>query len=142
MQKYVVGFIFNKDLDSVLLMHKNRPAWQDGLINGLGGKVEEGEDTFTTISREIEEESGLIIEESEWIKSGKVYSGTFTMDVFGCVYDGDKEDATTKEDEEIEWFTISSLPPNTVENIPWLVHITLDKIKNNNFEQFEVQYNK
>jgi len=123
-------------------MHKNRPAWQDGLINGLGGKVEEVEDTFTTISREIEEESGLKIKESEWIKSGKVYSGTFTMDVFGCVYGGGKEDAKTKEDEEIEWFSISALPPNTVENIPWLVHITLDKIKNNNFKQFEVQYKK
>lgn len=142
MQKYVVGFVFNKDLDSVLLMHKNRPAWQNGLINGLGGKVDEGEDTFATVSREIEEESGLVIPKEDWVKAGKVYSNSFDMDVFGYIYEGQMSDAVTKEDEPIEWFKVSDLPQNTIENVPWLVNITLDKLKNNNFELFEVKYKK
>lgn len=142
MQKYVVAFVFNKDFSSVLLMHKNRPAWQNGLINGLGGKVEDGEDTFSTVSREIEEESGLKIPKEDWVKVGKVYSDSFTMDVFGSMYEGEISDAVTKEDEPIEWFKVNDLPSNTIENVPWLVNITLDKLKNNNFEQFEVQYKK
>ncbi len=142
MQKYVVGFVFNKDLSSVLLMHKNRPAWQNGLINGLGGKVEENEDSFTTVSREIKEESGLEIPSDKWIKSGKIYSETFTMDVFGTIYDGSKDDAKTLEDEPIEWFDLNNLPSNLIENVPWLIQITLDKIKNNNFDLFEVKYKK
>ena len=73
MQKYVVAFVFNTDFTSVLLMHKNRPAWQDGLVNGLGGKVNDGEDTFATVSREVEEESGLQIPKDSWVKVGKVH---------------------------------------------------------------------
>ena len=142
MQKYVVGFVFSKDLNSVLLMHKNRPAWQNGLVNGLGGKVEEGEDTFITISREIEEESGLVIPKESWVKVGRVYSGSFTMDVFGHIYEGGINDAFTKEDQPIEWFKVNDLPRNTIENAHLLVHITLDKLKNNNFELFEVKYKK
>lgn len=142
MQKYVVAFVFNTDFTSVLLMHKNRPAWQDGLVNGLGGKVNDGEDTFATVSREVEEESGLQISKDSWVKVGKVHSGSFTMDVFGHRYEGDMNDAVTKEDEPIEWFKVSELPSNIIENVPWLVNITLDKLKNDNFEQFEVKYKK
>lgn len=142
MQKYVLGFVFSKDMESVLLMHKNRPAWQNGLVNGLGGKVEEGEDTFDTVRREIQEESGLDISNDKWIKSGKVYSDSFTMDVFGTIYDGEQSGAKALEDEPIEWFRVRELPTNIVENIPWLIHITFDKLKNNNFEQFEVKYKK
>ena len=40
--KYVLGFVFDLN-DRVLLITKNRPEWQDGLLNGLGGHVEEGE---------------------------------------------------------------------------------------------------
>lgn len=142
MQKYVVGFIFNKDLDTVLLMHKNSPAWQNGLVNGLGGKVDGEETSFDCIVREIKEESGLITLEDRWIKTGKVYSNTFTMDVFGYIYDGDMNNAKTLEDEQIEWFPINKLPKNCVENVTWLVNITLDKVRNNNFESFEVRYKK
>jgi len=142
MQKYVVAFVFNYDLSSVLLMHKNRPAWQNGLVNGLGGKVDEGEDTYTTVSREIEEESGLEIPKESWVKAGRVYSDSFEMDVFGYIYEGGMSDATTKENEPIEWFKVADLPSNTIENVPWLIHITFDKLKNNNFELFEVKYKK
>lgn len=142
MNKYVVGFIFNTDFTRVLLMHKNRPAWQNGFINGLGGKVEEGEDTFTTICREIQEESGLEISKEKWTKVGRVHSDSFTMDVFGVVYEGNESDATTKEDEPIEWFEVAHLPSNTIENLPWLIHITLDKLTHDNFESFEVKYKK
>ncbi len=142
MQEYVIGFVFNKDLTSVLLMHKNSPAWQNGFINGLGGKVESDEDTFTTVSREIEEESGLKIPKEHWVKSGRIYSDSFTVDVFGYMYESNMNDAVTKEDEPIEWFRVDDLPHNTLENVPWLMHITLDKLKNNNFELFEVKYKK
>ena len=142
MKEYVIGFVFNKNLDTVLLIHKNTPEWQRGLVNGLGGKVEAGEQTYATVQREIEEESGLKIPKDAWIKSGRIYSDTFTVDVFGTVYDGATTDATTKEDEEIEWCKIDKLPSNVIENIPWLVQITIDKIKHDSFELFEVKYKK
>ena len=43
MNNYVLGFAFNKNFREVLLILKNKPQWQKGLYNGIGGKIEEGE---------------------------------------------------------------------------------------------------
>jgi 8-oxo-dGTP pyrophosphatase MutT (NUDIX family) len=43
MKNCSLGFIFDTTLEHVLLVHKNSPAWQAGLINGPGGKIEPGE---------------------------------------------------------------------------------------------------
>lgn len=39
-QEYTVGFIFDPHFEIVALMRKNRPAWQAGKLNGIGGKFE------------------------------------------------------------------------------------------------------
>lgn len=48
---------YNKD--AVLLVRKDRPAWQCGYFNLCGGKIEEGELPQCTALRELREESGL-----------------------------------------------------------------------------------
>jgi 8-oxo-dGTP pyrophosphatase MutT (NUDIX family) len=45
--------------EDVLLVHKDRPEWQKGRLNLIGGKLEEGEDAITAAVRELGEESGL-----------------------------------------------------------------------------------
>ncbi len=55
--------IVRKDF-SVLLGLKLR-GFGAGLWNGPGGKAKEGEDAFSSFKREIEEESGLIIDSAE-----------------------------------------------------------------------------
>ena len=40
-------------------MMKRRPAWQAGRWNGVGGKVEPGEDIHTAMHREAAEEIGV-----------------------------------------------------------------------------------
>jgi 8-oxo-dGTP diphosphatase len=64
--EYVVGFIFSIDFSRVLLVKKLRPAWQAGLLNGIGGKVEPGEDPLHAMVRECKEESGLEISAWSW----------------------------------------------------------------------------
>src|SRR5690349_13991679 len=41
-QAYALGFLFD-GTGRVVLIRKRRPAWQAGLLNGVGGKVEPGE---------------------------------------------------------------------------------------------------
>ena len=41
-------------------MHRRRPP-NAGMWNGIGGKLQPGEDPFTTCIREVREETGLII---------------------------------------------------------------------------------
>ena len=59
--KYVAGFLFNPTMDSVVLVKKNRPEWQKGFYNGVGGHIEQGENPFDAMTREFEEETGVLI---------------------------------------------------------------------------------
>lgn len=64
--KYVLGFLFDISDASVLLVRKNRPEWQAGLLNGIGGKIEEGEEPLAAMKREFFEETGIKDENIEW----------------------------------------------------------------------------
>lgn len=58
MIEYVVGFLFSPDLEKVVLIRKTHPDWQKGLLNGPGGKVEDGETPYDAMVREFKEETG------------------------------------------------------------------------------------
>lgn len=42
--QYVLGFMFSNLMNNVVLLQKQKPNWQKGLWNGVGGKVESGEE--------------------------------------------------------------------------------------------------
>ena len=58
-ERYCLGFMFDPAYERVLLMVKKRPAWQEGLLNGIGGKIESGESCLEAMNREFFEETGL-----------------------------------------------------------------------------------
>jgi 8-oxo-dGTP diphosphatase len=60
-----LGYVMSPDGGSVLLIHRNaRPDdLHYGKYNGLGGKVDPGEDVAAGMRREILEEAGIIAEE-------------------------------------------------------------------------------
>lgn len=55
-REYVVGFAFDWD-GRVALIRKNRPEWQAGRLNGIGGHVESGERPEDAMEREFWEET-------------------------------------------------------------------------------------
>lgn len=67
---YVLGLAFNEKRDHVVLIHKDRPEWQKGLLNGIGGKFEEDIDvTYAKgMAREFKEETGLVTQPGSWDK--------------------------------------------------------------------------
>ena len=65
MKGYTVGFIFDPTYTNVLLMHKNRPEWQKGRINGVGGRIESDESSATCVVREVLEETNLKTKEKD-----------------------------------------------------------------------------
>ena len=58
-----LGYVLSADRQSVLMVHRNARPTDDsfGKYNGLGGKVEPGEDVAAGMMREIYEESGLSV---------------------------------------------------------------------------------
>jgi 8-oxo-dGTP diphosphatase len=56
-----LGYVLSADGSQVLLIHRNRRAGDAhlGKYNGLGGKIEPGEDVVACMRREIREEAGL-----------------------------------------------------------------------------------
>src|SRR5439155_23014892 len=59
-----LGYVFSPDGARVLMIHRNARSDDAhlGKYNGLGGKVEPGEDVVSGMRREVLEESGLICE--------------------------------------------------------------------------------
>lgn len=65
-KQYVVGFVLAGGLQEVVLIRKNRPAWQAGRLNGIGGKIEPAEWPANAMAREFEEETGVRIHAGDW----------------------------------------------------------------------------
>lgn len=59
-KKYVLGFAFDRAKEILVLIEKQKPEWQKGLLNGVGGKVEpEDESILHAMVREFKEETGV-----------------------------------------------------------------------------------
>jgi len=93
MKEYVVGFIFDEFKERVLLILKERPEWQKGKYNGIGGLIEEKETGKMAMTRECKEECGLYIEDWDHVLTLSCpnillhYYRTFVeIDIFNLVY--------------------------------------------------------
>lgn len=136
--KYVVGFLFSKDLDQVILVRKNRPEWQDGLLNGVGGKVESHEDFLEAMKREFEEEAGVFID--SWSKYCTYQFESGYINFYATRDDEAFNQSETKTDEEILRKRVSDVKKlKTVPNLNWLIPMALNHIKNQGVRKFFVE---
>lgn len=98
--KYVVGFVFNGN--GILLIRKNRgPHWMVGKLNGVGGKVEDGESYLEAMEREFIEETGCPIP-VEWVYATEIEYSNCVIQFFFTKTDIQSVDLTP-EDEELVW---------------------------------------
>ncbi|MCM1296527.1 MAG: NUDIX domain-containing protein [Muribaculaceae bacterium] len=58
MKEYTICFLFTADLSSILFVRKARTEFK-GMLNGVGGEIEENETPYECALREISEEAGL-----------------------------------------------------------------------------------
>lgn len=82
-----LAFIVSPDRKQVLLVHRihRDDDEQLGKYNGLGGKVEPGEDVVSAVQREILEESGLVVTDLE-LRGTISWPGFNERDVFGFIF--------------------------------------------------------
>jgi len=110
-----LGFILSNDKKSVLLVHRNKRSNDEhlGKYNGLGGKMEVGEDALACLKREIKEEAGIDCMETElrgtisWPGFGKNGEPWFGFVFLVKSYRG--KPGLTNEEGDLHWKLISEL---------------------------------
>lgn len=66
-KKYVLGFAFDWKRENIVLIHKEKPEWQKGKLNGVGGKVEQSDSCIhDAMTREFFEETGVLTQKQDW----------------------------------------------------------------------------
>ena len=135
MTEYVAGFLFWGN--DVWLIRKNKPDWQRGRINGIGGKIEFGETPLEAMIREFKEEAGVeihlwnhyctITDEKDW----KVY--------FYHAHSG--AELKTMTDEEVIKCDTRNLPPEVLPNLAWLIPMAMSFGVGEFARDFYVKYN-
>lgn len=141
---YILGFVFDASLEQVLLIHKKRPAWQKGRINGLGGHIEENESPVEAIMREVKEECGITVTRGIWKKIGIIESRISKCFVFTAIYREKLSDIQTKTDEKVQWYKINKLPKRIVSNLTWFIPLCRDIFLNKDIIDidFKIIYQK
>jgi 8-oxo-dGTP diphosphatase len=108
------------DKGRVALIQKNRPAWQAGKFNAIGGHIEQFEDGITAMVREFEEETGLKTERRHW-KRFAILHGNDSEVQFFCA-EGSTEGIRSVTDERV--FVVYPLGIQTelmIPNLRWLI---------------------
>lgn len=124
MTKYVVGFLFNPEKDKVILIQKNRPNWQKGLYNGVGGHIEIGETPGQAMIREFHEETGVLI--MQWLEYALIKGADYEVYFFHA--SSKKYNKARKmTDESICIMGLYELKSNPIIfNLNWLIPMALD----------------
>jgi len=105
---------FNDQITSVLLAMKKR-GFGANWYNGVGGKVNEGEDILTAACRETFEEITVVVNSSDLTKVALLkfeFPDNPEWDQFVHVYVVEKWEGEPRESEEMkpEWFSTNSVP--------------------------------
>lgn len=140
---YVLGFMFDKTSDTgarprVLMLHKNKPKQQRGMLNGVGGHRKYGELPHAAMVREFHEETGIETCREAWTHYLTVgQPGVWKMDVFCAEEDLDvlyKAEDSFKSTEPLNCSDVLYLLSNVskhqlVEHVPWMMVRALEVLR-------------
>lgn len=136
---YVIGFLFSHNRDRILLIRKQIAAghplqWMDGLLNGVGGKINPGEMPVDAMGREFEEETGMVVD--PWRMFGMMFVQptaarvymfrAFTKDMPNH---GHVQQRTNEPVDVYQIYKLNKrLDPElkTIDNLRWIIPMALD----------------
>jgi 8-oxo-dGTP diphosphatase len=116
--QYVCGFAFYGG--HVVLIRKIKPEWQAGKLNGVGGKIEPGEEAEEAMAREFREEAGIGSSPGDWEMFA--HCRFSQVDVFFLrSFDEVFARAHTVTAEIIEHWPVDEIPADVIPNLRWLI---------------------
>lgn len=126
MKHYVMGFVFNKSRNRVLLIKKKKPVWQAGYWNGIGGKIEPDETPIKAMYREAYEE---IDYQYKWEHTITFVCPGGTVFVFRTLSDYEVIQFMQKEGELLQIWDLDLLPTMMMSNLKWIIPVCLSTIQ-------------
>jgi 8-oxo-dGTP diphosphatase len=131
---YVCGFLFDCEAGRVALIKKNKPDFQAGKLNGIGGKVESHEAPLEAMVREFREETGACIANWSRYCTLNVAKGPATIDFFVST-SGEGVELQTTTDEKVGWYSLRDsmtgwLAQPHMRNLDWLIPLALEHLDN------------
>ena len=110
-----LGYILSPDQNRVLMIHRNKRENDPhlGKYNGLGGKLDRGEDIITGMKREIMEEAGIEPIEMKlrgtinWKGFGGDDTGSFGFIFLVTKYQGDV--LSTNPEGDLDWHDVNTI---------------------------------
>lgn len=126
MKHYVMGFVFNKTSNRVLLVKKLRPEWAVGRWNGVGGKIEPiDKSPLLAMHRESFEETGRNYPYKHRVTfvcpGGTVY-------VFAARLNTEHIPFLQIEDEQLQVWDVDDMPARAMAECSWLIPVCLAKL--------------
>lgn len=125
MIQYVAGLLYSEDGMAVALIQKNRPQWQAGLFNAVGGKVEAGETAQQAMRREFREEAGVDL---EWTYRMTIKGSQYEVAFFSQHDDAAISEVVTMTDEVLAVHQTYDLPDNLIPNLWWIIPMMNDDL--------------
>lgn len=135
--KYCVGFAYDENYD-VALIRKNHPEWQAGLLNGIGGHVDEGERPWEAMTREFLEETGVEIR--TWDRICTLIHPNASIYVYKAKISSEKlaqvQSMTDEKVSVLQKCVFDNLHSSMLPNLPWLLSLAL--YEDASYEPFNV----
>lgn len=132
MTRYVVGFMFDSEMKNVVLIRKHRPKWQAGLLNGVGGHIEDNELPLYAMIREYYEETGVKTSYKYWTHVLTMSFEYAVVYVFASNIERCFENSRTMTDEPIEKCSVENIlngiNNDVIENIPALITLSIQRL--------------
>lgn len=130
---YCLGFAFTDYDNFVVLIKKNKPAWQKGLLNGVGGKIEGDETPVDAMTREFREETGVATLPHDWTRITTMKcSSDAVVHCFAARLPRDNQNVASPTDEYVALFSIYDVRnhPKVIPNLRWLIPMALHRLDN------------
>lgn len=141
-KEYTLAFLFDSNLENILLIEKNKPEWQKGYLNGIGGKFEKNESKFDCINREFKEETDLEI--NTWDYVGIYEGSSFIIHIFtSTINDQLLNLFKSITDEQVSIYRVNDILNNKHNILPSAksaIVLILEKLNHNNMMNFKIYY--
>ncbi|MBX7047244.1 MAG: hypothetical protein K1X86_15550 [Ignavibacteria bacterium] len=129
---YVLGFMFGRGAETVLLIRKNHPEFMKNKFNGIGGEIAFDESELEAMVRTCSKETGIETSENDWEQFATLQSRDYKVSCFvsfnnqltekfpeGCSY---VKEEFIKVAEVSQALTF----PDLLEDLKWLIPFAME----------------